>query len=78
MTGIITLQERLQQTGAELARLEQAIAANPSPSLISMTRSVRDHYEWLVEEFLREADGPEPHHGLQVHWLQSVPPREIR
>ena len=55
MSDILTLQERLQQTGAELARLEQAIAANPTPALISMTRSVKDHYEWLVKEFLREA-----------------------
>lgn len=54
MTEFLTLQERLQQTGAELARLEQAIAANPTPALISMTRSVKDHYEWLVKEFLRE------------------------
>jgi len=54
MTGIITLQERLQQIGAELAQLEQAVAANPSPALISMTMSVRDHYAQLVEEFLRE------------------------
>jgi len=65
--GASALQERLRQIGAELDRLEQAIAANPSPALISMTRSVRDHYERLEEEFLREADGPEPHHGLQVH-----------
>ena len=54
MTGIITLQERLQQIGAELAQLEQAVAANPSPALISMTMSVQDHYAQLVEEFLRE------------------------
>lgn len=54
MTDIITLQERLQQTQAELARLEQAIAANPTPALISMTKSVQDHYAQLVDEFLRE------------------------
>lgn len=54
MTEFLTLQERLQQVGAELAQLEQAVAANPTPALISMTRSVRDHYEWLEEEILRE------------------------
>ena len=54
MTGIITPQERLQLVGTELAQLEQATAAHPSPALISMTKSVQDHYEWLKDEFLRE------------------------
>jgi hypothetical protein len=57
MTDLATLQEQLQATSAELARLNRAIAENPgSDSLVSMTRSVEDQHKALEQTFLHEAN----------------------
>lgn len=56
MARLVELQSLIQESVAELSRLDSAIAANPDPSLVLMAKSFRNQYEQLQADFLEEAN----------------------
>jgi hypothetical protein len=56
MSALLELQERLEEVGAAIGRLEPALAEERSPSLVANLHSLQNYRLRLEQEFIEEAN----------------------